>query len=145
MRTSNTLVDDRLLVALLIGERVKLPKGSLWTTGIWYYRACRAAISGGSGQLSGPFAGLPTADQATALQAMLHLPDHINIPDPRLVVPEMAAIHQRHPQLNLLNLEAVSAARVLNATIALSPASASGLLPAILTAESVTQKLVTLT
>ena len=143
MPTSNTLLDDRLLISLLIDERVKLPKGERWTTGLWYYRACRAAIAGGAGQLSGPFAELSTTDQAAALQAMLELPDDIGLPDPRMLVPEMAAVHQRHPRLNLLNLEAVSAARLLGATVALSEGSAAGILPALLETESVPVRVVT--
>ena len=142
MPTSNTVLDDRLLIALLVGERIKLPKGDRWTTSLWYYRACRAAIVGGVGQLSGPFTGLSATDQASALQAMLELPDDIGLPDPRMLVPEMAAVHQRHPRLNLLNLEAVSAARLLGATVALSEGSAAGILPALLKAESVPMKVV---
>ena len=142
LTTSNTLVDDRLLVAVLLGEPVALPSGDRWTTSLWYYRACRAAIAGGAGHLSGPFAELSTTDQATALQAMLELPEDIGLPDPRMLVPEMAAVHQRHPRLNLLNLEAVSAARLLGATVALSAGSAAGILPALLEAESVPVKVV---
>ena len=64
------------------------------------------------------------------------------LPDPRLLVPEMAAIHQRHPELNLLNIEATAAARVLDARVLLSPRAAEGLLPDVLTVEGVAWRVV---
>lgn len=103
----------------------------------WYYRACRAAVAGGSGQLSGPFALLDEHQQAMAIQAMLALPDDIALPEPRAVVPMMTDVHTRHPRLNLLNLEAIAAAKVLDAQVLLSPQSASGLLPSVLDTEAV--------
>ncbi len=139
MPTSSTLlIDDRLLVAHLLDAPLALPEHSaLATTTYWYYRACRAAVSGGSGQLSGPFRALDPERQGMAIAAMLGLPDHIELPDPRRLVPEMVAVHRRHPQLNLLNLEASAAAHLLAAHVALSPAAASGILPAILDEEAV--------
>lgn len=139
MPTSSTLLsDDRLLVAHLLDAPLALPEHSVLATATyWYYRACRAAISGGSGQLSGLFRALDAARQGMAIAAMLGLPDHIELPDPRRVVPEMVAVHRRHPQLNLLNLEAAAAARSLAAGVALSPAAADGVLPAILDEEAI--------
>jgi hypothetical protein len=49
----------------------------------------------------------------------------------------MVDVAARHPQLNLLNLEAVAAASALEATIWLSPAGATGVLPGVLDAESI--------
>jgi hypothetical protein len=135
---STLLIDDRLLVAHLLEAPLALPEHSaLATTTYWYYRACRAAVSGGSGQLSGPFRALDADRQGTAIAAMLALPDHIELPDPRRLVPGMVAVHRRHPQLNLLNLEAAAAARLLAAHVALSPAAADGVLPAILDEEAI--------
>ena len=140
MPTSRTLlIDDRLLVAYLVGAPLALPEhDSLVTTTYWYYRACRAAVSGGSGQLSGPFRALDARRQGEAIAAMLSLPDDIGLPDPRRLVPEMVAVHRRHPQLNLLNIEAAAAARLIVAlVVALSPPAAAGVLPAILEAERI--------
>lgn len=92
---------------------------------------------GAGGQLSGPFVALPVALQEQAILRLLELRDDIGLPDPRLLVPEMAEVALRHPQLNLLNLEAVAAARVLDATIWLSSPAAAGLLPEVLAAEDV--------
>ena len=129
-------------MARLVGERVRLPRSDLYTTSYWYYRACRAAVVGGSGQLSGPFSRLAAAEQAVAIQAMLTLPDDVLLADPRLLVPEMVTVHQRHPQLNLMNLEAAAAARVLDARVLLSARAAEGLLPEVLTAEKVSWRVV---
>lgn len=139
MPTSNTiLIDDRLLVAHLVGAHLPLPEHSpLATTTYWYYRACRAAVAGGTGQLSGPFQALAGAQQAAAIAAMLHLPDNIALPDPRQLVPEMVAVQRRHPQLNVMNIEAAAAARLLATRVALSTPAARGVLARVLDDEHI--------
>ena len=138
MPTSNALIDDRLLVAHLLGAAVALPKGAaLHTTGYWYYRACRAAVAGGAGQLAGPFRALYPEEQARAIQGLLELPERIGLPDSRRLVPEMAEVSHRHPRLNLLSVEATAAARLLSARVVLSPSAAGGVLPGTLDAEGV--------
>lgn len=130
------LIDDRLLIdELLIG--LGLPGVELWTTATWYYRTCRAATLGTAGQLSGPFERLPAEHHAAAVLSLLELPETINLANPRHIVPAMARIASRHPQLNLLNLEAAATATVLSATVHLSPAAANGILPTILGAENI--------
>lgn len=109
----------------------------LHTSSYWYYRACRAGAAGGAGRLSGPFKALGPSDQASAVAALLSLPGSIGLPDPRMVVPEMVAVHRRHPRLNLLNVEATAAAIVLGGDVLLSEPSAQGLLPGVLDAESI--------
>lgn len=127
------ILDDRLLIEhLLFG--LDLP-GEIYTTSYWYYRACRAAVVGAGGQLSGPFAQLDEALQGAAIRDLLQLPESVLLPDPRSTVPTMAEIAERHPRLNLLNLEAVAAAGSLGATMLLSPPSADGVLPSVLEAE----------
>ena len=103
----------------------------------WYYRACRAAISGGGGQLAGPFAALGVEQQAAAIRAMLQLPEEIGLPEPRALVPEMVGIHRRHPGLNLLNVEAAAAASLLQAEVLLSPRAVTGILPSVLGTEGI--------
>ncbi len=130
------LIDDRLLIdQLLIG--LDLPGVELWTTATWYYRACRAAILGTAGQLSGPFQRLPAEHHAAAVLSLLELPETIRLANPRPIVPAMARIAGRHPQLNLLNLEAAATATFVGATVHLSPAAANGILPTILDAENI--------
>jgi hypothetical protein len=99
-------------------------------------------MAGGAGELPGPFARLEAAEQAIAIQAMLSLPDDIDVPDPRLLVPEMVAMHQRHSELNVLNVEAAAAARLLDARVLLSPRAADGVLPEVLTLEGITWRVV---
>ena len=131
----NVILDDRLLIEeLLVGIDAK---GERHTTTYWYYRACRAAVSGAGGHLSGPFLGLDDQRQATAIRSLLLLPDTIGLPEPRATVPVMAELSERHPRLNLLNLEAAAAGLVLNATMLLSIEATRGVLPEILDAEKV--------
>ena len=133
--TSRIILDDRLLIeALLVGLD---EDGERHTTTYWYYRACRAAVSGAGGHLSGPFLGLDDQRQTTAIRSLLLLPDTIGLPDPRSTVPVMAELSERHPRLNLLNLEAASAALVIDATVLLSAEAAQGVLPAVLDAERI--------
>ena len=142
-RLSAVLLDDRLLIEeLLVGiDRRRRPL-ELSTTAYWYYRACRAAVAGGGGHLSGPFAHLAKPEQERAILSLLELRDDVGLPDPRSIVPVMAEIARRHPQLNLLNLEAVAAARILPAEVWLSPPAASGVLPGVLDAEGLTWRTV---
>lgn len=130
------LLDDRLLIEhLLVGLDVPDHAGPATTT-YWYYRACRAAVLGAGGHLSGPFLGLPPAEQEEAVLSLLELPDAIALPDARSTIPLMARLARRHTRLNLMNLEAVAAARLMGATVWLSPESAAGLLPAVLDSEA---------
>ncbi len=131
----NVILDDRLLIEeLLVGIDAK---GERHTTTYWYYRACRAAVSGAGGHLSGPFLGLDDQRQATAIRSLLLLPDTVGLPEPRVMVPVMAELSERHPRLNLLNLEAAAAGLVLNATMLLSIEATRGVLPEILDAEKI--------
>lgn len=131
----NIVLDDRLLIEeLLVGLDEHGPRH---TTTYWYYRALRAAVSGAGGHLSGPFLGLDDQRQATAIRSLLVLPDTIGLVDPRSTVPAMAELSERHPRLNLLNLEAAAAGRVLDATVLLSIEATRGVLPGVLDAENI--------
>jgi hypothetical protein len=130
------LLDDRLLIEEIL-HGLELRVDELWTTTYWYYRACRAATLGSQGHLSGPFERLPAEHHEAAVLGLLQLPDRVGIADARVVVPVMAALSSRHPQLNLLNLEAAAAAAALAASVLLSAAGARGVLPAVLDAERV--------
>ncbi len=135
MSVPTFVLDDRLLIEeLLVGLH---EDGDLHTTTYWYYRACRAAVGGAGGHLSGPFLGLDARYQAAAIRSLLSLPETIGLPDPRATVPVMAELSERHPRLNLLNLEAAATGLVLDATILLSVEAARGVLPAVLDVEHV--------
>ena len=132
---SNIILDDRLLIEeILVGLDVK---GNRHTTPYWFYRACRAAVAGAGGHLSGPFLGLDERRQASAIRSLLSLPDTIGLPEQRMTVPIMAELSERHPRLNLLNLEAVATGLVLEATVLLSVEATRGVLPEVLDAENI--------
>jgi hypothetical protein len=138
------ILDDRLLIEELL---VGLPKDhtAFHTTTYWYYRACRAAVLGAGGHLSGPFARLEVAQQEEAILSLLELRSDISLPDPRTIVPRMAHIASRHPRLNLLNLEAVAVGQLLAATLWLSTETTQGVLPSVLNEEQVPWDTVSLT
>jgi len=127
----NVVLDDRLLIEeILVGS--SRDGVDLHTTGYWYFRACRAAELGAGGHLSGPFRGLPALEQRIAIDALLHLPDDIEIVSLRDLVPFMVDTARSHPQLNIVNIEVVAAARALGAVAWLSPPSATGVLQHVL-------------
>jgi hypothetical protein len=132
------VLDDRLLIeVLLVGLPGAAGARSLHTTTYWYYRACRAAVAGAGGHLSGPFRELAGDEQGRAILSLLDLRPDIGLPDSRLTVPTMVDVAGRHPRLNLLNLAAVALARLLSATLWLSEQAAEGVLPPVLRAERI--------
>ncbi|CAN5133333.1 hypothetical protein BH18ACT4_BH18ACT4_00690 [soil metagenome] len=136
--SGRVVLDDRLLIEeLLAGLPIRRPRVELFTTTYWYYRACRAAVAGGGGHLSGPFEQLGADEQARAILSLLELRKDIGLPDPRATVPAMARIASRHPRLNVLNLEAAALAKLLLASVWLSEQSAGGVLPAVFETEGV--------
>jgi len=132
--TDVVLMDDRTLIDEILHGAVSesMPSASLMTTSYWFFRSGRAAALGAAGQLSGPFERLDKALQAKAIQTLLALPEHVSLPDPRLTIPAMIDLASRHPQLNLLNLEAAAAAELHSAHVLLSPKASKGLLVGIL-------------
>lgn len=133
------LLDDHALIDEILTESIsaRAPNSSLLTTSYWYYRACRGAVLGAGGQLSGPFEQLAADMQKAAIATLLTLPDHIELPDPRTTVPLMVAVGGRHPKLNLLNLEAVAVGIDSGAHVLLAERAARGILPNVLEAEHV--------
>lgn len=132
------LLDDRLLIEELLVGLARPRRGTtVFTTTYWYYRACRAAVAGAGGHLSGPFKHLAEAEQQRAILSLLELREDVGLPDPRVIVPTMAEISRRHAQLNLLNVEAAASAVVLEAEVWLSPPAVGGVLPQVLDAEGV--------
>jgi hypothetical protein len=132
------LLDDRSLVALLLGEGLPITRGAeRFTTTYFYFRACRAVVAGVGGRLSGPFERLDPVHRAVALEQMLALPDDVGLPESRLIVPVMVDLQRRHSALNVLNTEAVAAALLLGAKMVLSPPTAQGQLQAVLPDEGI--------
>lgn len=133
------LLDDHALIKEILTGSISArePNSSLLTTSYWYYRACRGAVLGAGGQLSGPFERLADDLQEAAIATLLTLPERIELPDPRTTVPLMVTVAGRHPTLNLLNLEAVAVAVEAGAHVLLAERAAAGILPDALNAEQV--------
>ena len=66
-----------------------------------------------------PWEGGRIAEGGKIAEGLLQLPERVGLPESRQLVPEMADIARRHPQLNLLNVEATAAARLLSARVLL--------------------------
>ncbi len=131
------IIDDRLLIEELLVGLVKDQPVALHTTSYWYYRACRAAVLGAGGHLSGPFQQLDREEQERGILSLLELRTDILLPDSRQTVPRMARIAERQPRLNLPNLEAVAVGQLLAGTLWLSPETGAGVLPSVLDQEHV--------
>lgn len=131
------ILDDRLLIEELLVGLTYGPTTRLATTTYWYYRACRAAVVGAGGHLSGPFTRLDPDLQTKTVSSLLQLRLDIFLPEPRLVVPVMAELAMHYPRLNLLNLEVVAFARVNSAQVWLSNEGSKGVLPSILDEEGI--------
>lgn len=138
MRSTSVLLDDRLLIEqLLVGLPGLEGEVEIYTTFTWHYRACRAAVLGAGGHLSGPFQQLDVDFQADAIGSLLNLDERIRLPSARSSAPAMANLARQHPRLNFMNLEAVAVAKLATGSVWLSPAAARGILPGVLDEERV--------
>lgn len=138
------VIDDRLLIEELLVVLSMETEVELHTTTYWYYRACRAAVAGGTGHLSGPFEQLGGGEQERGILSLLQLREDFSLPDPRAIIPVMAWLASLHPRLNVLNLEAAATAWYLTATVWLSEHSAGGALPPVLEAEDIAWRAITI-
>jgi len=119
------VIDDQLLLATLSDTdppdiEAAVGRGEVFTTGSWYYRLGRAATAGsGSGALSGRFRALEEPVRRRVVAALEELPPQIGLVSLRTLVPVMQALAVSRP-LNFLNAEALGAALLLDATIAVT-------------------------
>jgi hypothetical protein len=119
------VIDDQLLLAVLSNTgtaeiNAAVAGGEVFTTGSWYYRLGRAVTAGtGEGQLSGRFQALDEPVRRRVLASLEDLPDQIGLLSLRIVVPVMQALAVTRP-LNFLNAEALGAALLLEASIAVT-------------------------
>jgi hypothetical protein len=119
------LLDDGHLSAVLCGIGLAdLDGRDLFTTGYWYVRLCQAVLGGrrSSGMLSGPFASLPNDLRSRATAAVMQLPDAIGVVSLRELAPVIGQLRQDH-SLNVLSMEALAAARYLDAEVFLKAES----------------------
>lgn len=119
------VIDDQLLLATLsdtapLDIAAAVERGEVFTTGSWYYRLGRAVTAGsGSGALSGRFRALDEPVRQRVVGALDELPEQIGLLSLRTVVPVMQALAVSRP-LNFLNAEALGAALLLDAAIAVT-------------------------
>jgi hypothetical protein len=122
------VVDDTLLLAVLAGSVPGDLQGvaaarELATTGSWYWRLGRAVLDPTSaGTLSRAFADLTTEGQERVGAGLHSLPAEIGLVSLRRLVPVMTALDSGR-RLNLLTAEAVAAALLLDADIAVTTRS----------------------
>ena len=118
------LVDDQLLGQILRGAPAPRTGRPVFTTGYWYVRLCQAVLGAAdrAGVLSGPFAALPRPARQRAMRALLELPDSIGLLSLRQLGPVIGQLRQRH-NLNILGMEALAAAVLLQADVHLSASS----------------------
>ena len=120
------LVDDHLLLEVLLGrEPTALRPGDarIATTGLWYHRLCRAVIdSTVVGSMSRRLSGLAPAAASAVIASVVRLPEGVEMVSLRTLGWPMAELLSGGLRLNLLSLEAIAAARVIDAEICLAPA-----------------------
>ena len=121
------LIDDHHLSAALRGQPLPAPvspSDQLATTGYWYVRLCQAVLGAVDrpGALSGPFLDLPHGERNRAIDALLELPEEIELVSLRDLGPTIGRLRQHH-QLNALSSEALAASLHLRASVLLSVAS----------------------
>ena len=118
------VIDDQLLGAVLRGESPPQPGMPIYTTGYFYVRLCQAVLASNaaSGILSGPFKALPQELRDQAIRALLELPDSVGLVSLRELAPVIGQLRVHH-DLNILGMEALAAAVVLEADVYLSASS----------------------
>jgi hypothetical protein len=120
------IVDDHLLLQVLLGnEPASLrPNGAaLSTTGLWYHRLCRALADDSiTGSLSKSLGNVDVRIASAAVRAVVELPDTIGQISLRSLGWPMASLVAGGVRLNLMSLEALAAAEMLDAEICLAEA-----------------------
>lgn len=124
-----TVVDDHLLRDILVGHRDETLDGlapdGVATTGLWLFRLCSSfADPTVAGKLSGPVASLPEDLQARFRAQLVALPPSIEVLSLRAMAWPMALLQSRHRaggrSLSAATVEALAAAHLLGAGIAVS-------------------------
>ncbi|MDE0318507.1 MAG: hypothetical protein OXH86_08095 [Acidimicrobiaceae bacterium] len=125
--SNDVLVDDHILLKLLLGEepRELRPRGGIVaTTGLWYHRLCRAlADQAVVGSMSRRLGDVSPAAAADVVAAVIELPMSIELVSLRTLGWPMGELIRDGARLNLLSLEALAAARFLDAEICCAQAN----------------------
>lgn len=132
------LIDDRLLAGVIrAGSTAGLGPGAnrVATTGLWFFRLCRAARAPLRGTLTRAL-GDPTVDDQIALVREVRLPSFVSLVSLADLAPTMATLSTRH-RLNVLGLEALAAALHLGVGIHVAASNVGPKLRAAAAAEGV--------
>jgi hypothetical protein len=120
------VVDDHLLLQVLLGkEPTSLrPSGAaISTTGLWYRRLCRAlADQRITGSMSKSLGKVDERIASAAVRSLVELPQTIGLVSLRSLGWPMASLIADGRRLNLLSLEALAGADVLDAETCLAEA-----------------------
>lgn len=123
---NTVLLDDHLLLRVLLHDEPPSlrPQGAtLATTGLWYHRLCRAlANETVVGSISRRLGMVGDTVASNVIGAVIALPDEVRLVSLRSLGWPMAELVHAGARLNLLSLEAVTAARHLAADIVLAEA-----------------------
>lgn len=140
------VVDDHVLVRILQGDepRALRPRGArLFTTGLWYHRLCRAVNAQPVvGTMSRLLGGTDEPTTAAAIRAIASLPDTVGLVSLRDLAWPMADLLRDGVRLNLLSLEALAAAEMLDAELCLSVDDDNPTLASAARARNVTLRLI---
>ena len=126
---ASAVIDDHILRDILAGQRPRdlggVAAGGIATTGLWLFRLCSSlADPTVAGRLSAPVADLPAPVQALFRSQLVTLPDDIEVLSLRDLSWSMAELQQHHRNegrnLSALMVEALAAAHLLEADIAVS-------------------------
>jgi len=121
---SVVLVDDHLLLRILLGDEpstLRPASAAIATTGLWYHRLCRAlADEKVIGSISRQLGAVDETVASAVLGTVIDLPDTIELISLRILGWPMGELVHTGARLNLLSLEALSAARQLSADVCLA-------------------------
>lgn len=122
------LVDDHLLLRLLLDDEpsdLRAADAAVATTGLWYHRLCRAlADDAVVGSMSRQLGAVDARLASAVLGSVLELPEAIELVSLRHLGWPMADLVHAGARLNLLSLEALAAAKHLDAEILLAEVDA---------------------
>lgn len=119
MNASVALVDDHLLLRLLLGDEpldLRSPGTAMATTGVWYHRLSRAlADQNVVGAMSRRLGAVDDDVAASVLASVIELPGSMQLVSLGTLGWSIAELVCAGVRLNLLSLEALTAARHLSA------------------------------
>lgn len=120
------MVDDHLLLRLLVDDEppdLRPHGGRVATTGLWYHRLCRALADPTiTGTISRSLGDVDARLAAATVGAVADLPETIVLTSMRSLAWPMGQLIADGARLNLMSLEALAAARHLDAEICLAVA-----------------------